>query len=298
MSTRATSRTIEDVHTERGTTMSTASATDLDPGRSPATARPGSPRSGGWSLRRVLLAEAADELRSVVREPVTLFFSVALPVGFFTFFALAFGGQQAGGTTVAVLMLATYGTFGVMGTAMITPGLSLAEDRERGWLRTRMVSATPLPVVVAAKVAATIPHAIAVMALMTLVAVTVGGASLEPLAWVRLVAVLVVGSLPFALLGVGVGALASFGGAMALLQAVYFATSIGSGLLFPLAMLPGWFQEIAPFLLPYHLSRLGIAQIAPGTLTAGDVGTSVLVLLVATAVLGAFAVWALRRARS
>ncbi len=296
MSTSASTRTTEHVQTERGAAMSTASTTDLHAGQGLTAAPP--PHHDGWSLRRVLLAEAADELRSVVREPITLFFSVALPVGFFAFFASAFGGQQAGGTTVAVLMLATYGTFGVMGTAMITPGLSLAEDRERGWLRTRMVSATPLPVVVAAKVVATIPHAVGVMALMTVVAVTVGGASLEPLAWVRLVAVLVVGSLPFALLGVAVGALASFGGAMALLQAVYFSTSVGSGLLFPLAMLPGWFQTVAPFLLPYHLSRLGIAQIAPETVTAEDVGTSVLVLVAATAVLGAFAVWALRRARS
>lgn len=262
--------------------------------RTTASTRP----ADGWSLRRVLVTESADELRAVVRSPVALFFSVALPVGIFAVFSSLFGHQAVGGTSVAAIMLATYGTFGVMGTAMITPGLSLAEDRERGWLRTRMVSATPLPVLVAAKVVATVPHAIAVMVLMTVVATTAGGASLEPLAWLRLVAVLVAGSLPFALLGVAVGALASSAAASAVLQATLFVTAIGSGLWFPLSMFPGWMQAVAPFLLPYHLSRLGTAQIAPGQVSAAGAGVAVAVLLVATAVTGAFAAWALRRARS
>ncbi len=286
---------------DRSTTMTTSSTTDARTARSrDTTPPPPSPTSQGstWSLRRVLATEAADELRAVVRSPVTLFFSVALPVGFFVFFTALFGGQSAGGTTVAAILLATYGTFGVMGTAMITPGLSLAEDRERGWLRTRMVSATPLPVLVAAKVIATIPHALAVMVLMTVVAVMIGGASLDPLAWLRLVAVLVVGSLPFALLGVAVGALASSAAASAVLQATLFVTAIGSGLWFPLEMMPGWLQAIAPFLLPYHLSQLGIAQIAPELVSAGSAGLNVLVLVVATAALGGLATWALRRARS
>lgn len=300
MSTVATTSTgtTDSPTTAMSTATSTATSTDPTSAPSPARTAPAGQPAGGWSLRRVLATESADELRAVVRSPVTLFFSVALPVGFFAFFSALFGGQVAGGTTVAAIMLATYGTFGVMGTAMITPGLSLAEDRERGWLRTRMVSATPLPVIVAAKVVATVPHAIAVVVLMTVVATTIGGASLEPLAWLRLVAVLVVGSLPFALLGVAVGALASSAAASAVLQATLFATAIGSGLWFPLSMMPGWLQAVAPFLLPYHLSRLGTAQIAPELVGAGDAGTSVLILLAATAVLGAFATWALRRARS
>ena len=259
--------------------------------------RPAPGTGHGWSLRAVMAAEVADELRAVVRSPVTLFFSVALPVAFLALFASLFGGQSADGASVGTLMLATYGTFGVMGTAMITPGLSLAEDRERGWLRTRTVSATPLPVLVAAKVVATFPHALAVLVAMTAVVTTVGGAELGPGSWLRLVAVLTLGSLPFALLGVVVGSLCSSAAATAVLQAVLFTTAIASGLWFPLAMLPGWVAAIAPALLPHHLSRLALAQVG-APLGASEVLVSAGVVVGATLVLGAVATWAVRRARA
>ena len=259
--------------------------------------RPAPRAASGWSLRAVLAAEVADELRAVVRSPITLFFSLALPVAFLALFASLFGGRTADGTTAGTLMLATYGTFGVMGTAMTTPGLSLAEDRERGWLRTRTVSATPLPVLVAVKVVATLPHALAVLVAMTVVVVTVGGADLDPGSWLALTAVLVLGSLPFALLGVSVGSLCSSAAATAVLQAVLFVTAIASGLWFPLSMLPGWMAAASPALLPYHLSRLGLAQVG-APLGASELLLSAGVVVGATLVLGAVATWAVRRARA
>lgn len=46
---------------------------------------------------RVLGVEVLDELREIRREPAALFFSVLMPVGFFTLFASLFGGYQEPG---------------------------------------------------------------------------------------------------------------------------------------------------------------------------------------------------------
>jgi ABC-2 type transport system permease protein len=71
------------------------------------------------SLRRVLTNETVEELFAVVREPTTLFFSVAMPVGFFALFASLFGGEQVGSTTATTTMLATFGAFGVVGVYLL-----------------------------------------------------------------------------------------------------------------------------------------------------------------------------------
>jgi len=250
----------------------------------------------GWPLARVLGSEVVEELRTVLRDPLTLFFSVGMPVGFFALFTSLFGGQAAdagggGGLTAGATMLATYGTFGVTGVALITPGIGLATDRDRGWLRVKAVSATPVPVTLVAKAVATLPHSLGVLA-MTAVGAAISGTQLDPATWLRLVGVLLLGSLPFVLLGLSVGALASGSATTAVLQAVFLPSAVASGLWFPLEMLPSGVQAVAPALPTYHLAQLALAQ-----LDGSDATGHLLALLASTAVLAAVAVLALRRVR-
>lgn len=237
-----------------------------------AAAPPQAPRAA-----RVLAAEVLDEVRGIVREPVTLVFSVAMPVGFFALFASLYGSQDAGGLSVGTRMLATFGTFGVVGVALLTPGIGVAEDRERGWLRAKRVSATPLATTLGAKVAATLPHAIAVLVAMTLVAAAVAGTSVGLGTWLRLAGVLVIGALPFALLGMAVGFSASPNATTAILNAVFIPSAVASGLWMPLDSLPDVVQRVAPALPTYHLAQLALGQLD------GSGGLDHLLALLATA---------------
>ncbi len=213
-----------------------------------------------WRTRRVLRNEVTEELRAVLREPTTLFFSAAMPVGFFALFVGLWGAETDGVTTVGTAMLATFGAFGVVGVCLLTPGIGIAEDRERGWLRVKRVSATPLPITLAAKVFAAVPHACAVLLAMTAISAVTGTLHLDTVSWIRLVAALVVGGLPFALLGIAVGFLASPNGATAVLMAVFIPSAVASGLWMPLEMLPAGVQQVAPWLPTYHLAQLALAQ--------------------------------------
>jgi ABC-2 type transport system permease protein len=220
------------------------------------------PEAQGPRVARVLLSELREELLGVLREPVTLFFTVAMPVGFFALFMGVWGTETDGTMTVATVMLATFGAFGVIGVTLMTPGVGVAEDRERGWLRVKRVSATPLPVTIAAKALACLPHALGVLGAMSLLAVTVGGADLDGRTWARLAAVLVLGCLPFALVGLTVGFLASPNAATAVLMALYLPSAIASGLWMPLDMLPDVVSRVAPALPTYHLGQLALAQLS------------------------------------
>jgi DNA-binding CsgD family transcriptional regulator len=132
----------------------------------------------------VLGVELLDELRGIGREPAALFFSVLMPVGFYALFASLFDGyRQPGGQPVAAVMLATYGTFGVVSVVLLNPGIGVAEARSRGWLRVKKVSGVPVGTTLAAKVIASLPYALGVLLAMTAVSLVVAGPALAVAAW-------------------------------------------------------------------------------------------------------------------
>jgi ABC-2 type transport system permease protein len=249
-------------------------------------------RRTGFDLR-VLGVEVGEGLRAIVREPVALFFSVLMPVAFYAVFAGIFGGfTSPDGTPVAATMVATYGAFAVVSVMLMNPGISVADDRTRGWLRIKRVSAAPMATTIAAKVLAALPYALLSIVAITVASLVIAGPVLGLGAWLRIVAVLLLGSLPFALLSLAVGFVASSNAAVAILNAILFPMTIASGLWVPLEIMPGFVQAIAPFLPLWHLSQLAQAQLT-GT---GGLGHLV-ALLVTTVVAAALAGFAYRNLR-
>ena len=227
---------------------------------------------------RIFRVEVRDELLGIVREPTALLFSVLVPVAFFALFATMFGGDGGFG----VESLATYGAFGVLSVVLINPGISLADARERGWLRVKRADGTPLGVTLSAKVTAALPYAIVTLVGITLVARLTAG-PLDVFQVLRVIGVLVLGALPFSLFSLAVGARFSLNAAISVLNAVLIPSVILSGLWFPLEMLPTWLGEIAVYLPPYHLAQLALAQVEGGAVW-GHVA-----YLVGTTIVGAIA---------
>jgi ABC-2 type transport system permease protein len=249
-------------------------------------------RPVGFDLR-VLGVEVGEGLRAIVREPVALFFSVLMPVLFYVLFAGLFGSYTTPeGIPVAASMVATYGSFAVVSVMLMNPGISVADDRTRGWLRVKKVSAAPMGTTIAAKVLAALPYALVSVVVISAASLVIAGPVLGLGAWLRIVAVLLVGSLPFALLSLAVGFLASSNAAVAILNAILFPMVIASGLWVPLEIMPGWVRTLAEFLPLWHLSQLALDQLTG----AGGLGHLV-ALLVSTVVAAVLAGLAYRNLR-
>ncbi|MDX3662510.1 ABC transporter permease [Streptomyces sp. ID05-26A] len=242
---------------------------------------------------KVFGVELTDELRGIVREPAALFFSIVMPVAFFALFVSLFGKFSAGGVSAGTTMLATFGTFGAISVVLMNPGIGVAADRERGWLKSKQVSAVPIGVTLAAKVVAALPYAAGVLIAMTVTAALTGSLNAPLPALLRLLVVLLVGSLPFALLSLAIGFQVGAGAGAALLNALLIPTSVVSGLWMPLDIMPAFFLDVARFLPNYHLSQLARAQ-----LTGGPVFTHVLVLVGFAIVAAVLAAVSYRHARS
>ena len=100
--------------------MTTLTATQL-------TARAGTPR---LNTARIYVTEARHEFLKLIRVPIFAVSTIALPVLFYLLFGVAFGGGpgagDAGPVGVTTYMMATYGTFGVIGAALFGFGVSVA----------------------------------------------------------------------------------------------------------------------------------------------------------------------------
>ena len=254
------------------------------------TADAGTPRP---NPARIYVTEARHEFLKLIRIPIFAVSTVALPVLFYVLFGLALGGDEAGGVGRSTYMMATYGTFGVIGAALFGFGVSVALERGQGWMRLKRVSPMPPQAYFVAKVAmSTMVSALIIGALFVLGA-TLGGVRMPAGQWIGLGLVLVVGALPFSAMGLAFGYLVGPNSAPAMLNLVYLPMAFASGLWIPIDQLPPFVQGIAPALPPYHFAQLSLGTV--GAAEGGSQALHAVVLLAFTAFFLAVAAWGFRR---
>jgi ABC-2 type transport system permease protein len=228
------------------------------------------------------LQEIRCECLSLLR---TLSFSLPtllFPPMFYVLFAVVMPFGRSGGWQAAHYLLATYVVFGVMAPGLFGFGVTVAMDRERGWLRLRRVAPMPASAYLVAKLVMAMAFAAVIFAIMATIAATAGGVRLPALQWLQLLAVAVFGVLPFCAIGLFIGSVTGGQGAPAIVNLVYLPMAFLSGLWFPLMMLPAAVQATAPVWPAYHLGQTALAAI--GQPSQGSIHVHVLVLLAITIV--------------
>ena len=117
---------------------------------------------------------------------------------FYVLFGLVLNSKEAiAGTAVPTYLIATYGTFGVMGASLFGTAAGLASDRGLGWLQVKRASPMPPFAYFAAKVVVSMIFSAIVVLLLIVLGVAFGGVRFPLGEMSSLVATLVVGSIPF-----------------------------------------------------------------------------------------------------
>ncbi len=207
-------------------------------------------------LGPIITAQAKTEFLRLIRVPAFTIPVILFPIMFFALFGLPYAHMTVDGISAGAYTLASFGAYAVISVALFSFGITVANDR--GQKTTVLMRATPLPPIayLTGKVIATLAFAtIAVGALFIFGSIT-AGVHLEPLAWVALLARLLVGVFPFITLGFAIGYLAGPNSAVAILQLINLPMSFASGLFAPLSELPSYVRSIAHFLPAYHYGQL------------------------------------------
>src|SRR6202045_1407298 len=154
-------------------------------------------RSPGHTLT-IYLKEAKYEFLKNLRLRVYTLSVLSFPLMFYVLFGLLLNAKESiGGTTIPTYMIATYGTFGVMGASLFGTAAGLAADRGLGWLQVKRASPMPPFAYFAAKVVLSLIFSAVIVLALFLLGFTLGGVRMPMVDFARLLGTLVAGSLPF-----------------------------------------------------------------------------------------------------
>jgi ABC-2 type transport system permease protein len=216
----------------------------------------------------VYATEARLECIRMLRMPSFSLPALLFPAVFYSLFGVLMG---SGKPHVSAYMQATYCIFGVMGPGLFGFGVSVALERDRGWLTWRRAVPALAGAYFVSKMVMALIFAFIIFLELALLAISLGGVQLELAQWLQLMAVSLLSSLPFCALGLVIGILVSGQAAPAIVNFIYLPMAFLSGLWLPVSVLPKFLGQIAPVWPSYHASQIALKVIG------ADLGGSLLV---------------------
>jgi ABC-2 type transport system permease protein len=191
---------------------------------------------------------------------------LSFPLMFYILFGLVLNSNQSfGPTRVATYLIATYGTFGVMGASLFGTAAGLASDRGLGWLQVKRASPMPPFAYFTAKVVTSMIFSTVIVLALFALGIAFGGVRMPVTEFAQLVGTLVVGSLPFSAMGLAIGYFTGPNSAPSTINLIYLPMSFCSGLWVPMMFLPKVVRMIALVLPPYHLAQLALGIVGAGS---------------------------------
>lgn len=183
---------------------------------------------------------------------------VVFPSLLYSFFGLP-ASQQ--GSEIANILLASWSAFAVIGIGFFQFGVSISQARESKWEDyARTLPAGAAPRFVAQVVTAILFLAFA-LALLWTVAALAAPVSLRLEQYLRLLWVLLLGVIPFVMIGAALGYSIPARGAVPIANLLYLPLSYFGGLWLPPQMLPDIVAQISPFTPTRQLGELAWAAV-------------------------------------
>jgi ABC-2 type transport system permease protein len=208
------------------------------------------------SHARIFKKEAWYDLLSVWRTPGFVIPALAFPTLFYAFFGVLLNTGDA-----SAYLLVTYGCFGIMGPAMFNFAMNIASDRAHGWLTIKRLSPMPVAAYLSAKLSTALVFSLLIIVALFSVAVLLGDVHLHTWQWLLLALILMLGTLPFALIGLILGLSLSDKAAPGVVNLIYLPMAFLSGLWLPVHLLPSVLQQASWIWPSYHLSQIGLRVI-------------------------------------
>jgi ABC-2 type transport system permease protein len=230
--------------------------------------------------------------RSTFRNTRYVVFTLALPLVLYLLFNSLYGNQvdSVTGLNVGSYIMVSMACYGAIGATM-NAGSRIALERQTGWNRQLRLSALSPQGYLFAKAAVSLLVALPAIVLVFLAGVIVGKASLTTGQWLECGIVLWLSMIPFGIMGLVIGFVATVDSAQPLTMIIYLVLSILGGLWFPVDQFPPFLQDVAKLLPSYWAAELARAPLANEALSMTGIG----VLLIWTVGLGLLAMAAYRR---
>lgn len=208
---------------------------------------------------KVFLREARYEFVRLSRTRSFALSVIGFPVAFYLFFGLIMNrGEHIGTLSVAKYMLASYAVFGMVGASLFGVGVGLANELCAGWLELKRASPMPPLAYLLAKCTSAMAFGVIIVSLLTLMSITIGHVSLSLPEYGRMMALTILGVVPFACMGMALSLFIPANSAPGIVNMIYLPMSFCGGLWVPIMFLPKFLQSFATLLPTYHLAQLAL----------------------------------------
>jgi ABC-2 type transport system permease protein len=248
------------------------------------------------SAAALVLHQFRYDQKTFWRDPASVFFTVLLPLIFMLIFATIFGNDEIEG--MDGVKLTTYYvpailTLAVISATMVSPAISITQDRENGVLK--RVRSTPLPswAFIAGRVGNAIVVSFLMLVLVSLVGRIVYGVPIPWSTLPALVVTLVIGAAAFSCLGFALTTIIpSMDAAPAVTNAVALPLYFISGIFIPESEIPDGVLHVAGAFPFRHFFDAFFAAYDPNTTGAGlELGDLAVVLAWGAFGLAVAALW-------
>ncbi len=218
----------------------------------------------------------ALEVRRAVRNTRYLLFTVVMPSVMFLLFVNIYGAKGQvfpNGLPVTTSLMLNMAVFGLM-SAPLAAGARIAVERSTGWQRQLRLTPLSSAGYVLTKGALGMLVALPGILLVALVGALVEDVRMSALQWVGVVGGLWLATLPFVLIGIVIGLLATADGMQAVTGVLSLAFGLLGGIWIPAEVAPGWLSAVMRVMPTYWVKLVGQAPLVGGA----DLGTAALVL--------------------
>lgn len=207
------------------------------------------------SMFRILMAECHTEILKAWRMPSFSVPTLVFPLVFYAMFGVVLGGGDA---SRATYMLATYGIFAALGPSLFSFGVSIATERDRGWLEVKRAAPMPFAALIMARMAMAMLFALIVTLALFATAYFGAGVRLPVGTWFALAALNLFTTIPFSLLGLVIGLRAKAQAAAAITNLAFFGFSLLGGLWVPITIMPKVMATIALVMPSFHFGEMAL----------------------------------------
>jgi ABC-2 type transport system permease protein len=212
---------------------------------------------------RLITVQCKAEMLRIIRNPYYVFWSLFMPIMFYFIFTRVVNTGNDDPTWRAHYLM-SMATFSVMGSAIMTLGIRLVQERTQGW--TTFIRITPLPGSVyffGKMFGQTMMHLFSVICIF-IAGYLINGVSLTAGQWVLSGLWILIGSLPFLAIGTLVGAMKRVDTASGVSNVIYMALAVAGGMWMPIEILPRLMQKIGHWLPSYNYGN-GAWEIVRGS---------------------------------
>jgi ABC-2 type transport system permease protein len=248
------------------------------------------------SAAALVLHQFRYDQKTFWRDPASVFFTVLLPLIFLFIFATIFGNEtieELGGIKTSTYYVPAIITLAVVSATMVSPAISLTQDRENGVLK--RVRGTPLPswVFIAGRVGNAVVISLLMAVVLTLIGRVVYDVAIPGSTLPAALLTLVVGAAAFNCIGIALTvAIPSQDAAPAVTNAVALPLYFISGIFIPETEIPDGVLHVADVFPFRHFFEALFDAFDPATTGSGlELGNLAVVVLWGAAALLIAARW-------